>query len=68
MIYSGNVKYELCVVIIFEKGRFKILMDHRAISVRVPLVKLKWHPFDISIIQAYASTSSVTEDGIEAFY
>ena len=67
MIYSGSVKYELCVVIIFENGRFQILMDHKAISVREPLVKLKCHPFDISIIQAYASTSSVTEDGIEAF-
>ena len=43
-------------------------MGYWAISDRVLLVKLKGHPFNISINQAYAPTSASTEEDIEAFY
>ena len=39
-----------------------------AISGRILLVKLKGHPFNVSIIQVYASTSEHTDVEIEAFF
>ena len=68
IIYSGGDKHEKGVGIILDKERSKSLMGYWAISDRVLLVKLKGHPFNISIIQAYAPTSASTEDDIEAFY
>ena len=43
-------------------------MGFWAISERVILVKLKGHPFIVSIIQVYAPKSENTDDEIEAFY
>ena len=68
IIYSGGDKHEKGVRIILYKERSKSLMGYWAISDRVLLVKLKGHPFNISIIQAYAPTSASTEEDIEAFY
>ena len=68
IIYSGGDKHEKGVGIILDKERSKSLMGYWAISDRVLLVKLKGHPFNISIIQAYAPTSASTEEDIEAFY
>ena len=62
IIYSGGDKH--------EKGVGIILLGYWAISDRVLLVKLKGHPFNISIIliQAYAPTSASTEEDVEVFY
>ena len=62
IIYSGGDKHEKGVGIILDKERSKSLMGYWAISDRVLLVKLKGHPFNISIIQAYAPTSASTEE------
>ena len=64
IIYAGGDKHEKGVGIILDKERSKSLMGYWAISDRVLLVKLKGHPFNISIIQAYAPTSASTEEDI----
>ena len=64
IIYSGGDKHEKGVGIILDKERSKSLMGYWPISDRVLLVKLKGHPFNISINQAYAPTSASTEEDI----
>ncbi|XP_063594245.1 craniofacial development protein 2-like [Penaeus indicus] len=51
-----------------DKDRANSMIRFWAISERVLLVKLKGHPFNLSIIQVYAPTSEHTEEEVEAFY
>ena len=46
----------------------KSVMGHHAISDRILLVKILGNPFNLSIIQVYATTSTCTDDNIEKLY
>ena len=67
VIYSGDERHQQGVGVLLDKERAKSVIGFWAISGRVVLVKLKGHPFNMSIIQVYALTPEHTEE-IEAFY
>ena len=67
-VYSGGDKHERGVGILLDKFHSKCLLGYWAISDRVMLAKLKGHPFDLSIIQAYAPTSESTDEELDTFY
>ena len=68
IIYSGGMKHEKGVGILIDKNISKSILGYWAISDRILLVKLKGHPFNISIIQVYAPTAECDEEEINQFY
>ena len=67
-IYSGGMKHEKGVGILIDKNVSKSVLGYWAISDRILLVKLKGHPFNISIIQVYAPTAECDEEEINQVY
>ena len=65
---SGDKRHQQGVGVLLDQERAKSIIGIWAISGRVVLVKLKGHPFNMSIIQVYALTSEHTDEEIEAFY
>lgn len=68
IIYSGGNGSERGVAVILDRERTKTVQGFWTISDRIIMVKLKGRQNDINIIQAYAPTSSSSEDEIENFY
>ena len=68
VIFSCGDKHQQGVGVLLDKEKTKSVIGFWAISGRVILVKLKGHPFNVSIIQVYAPTSEHTDVEIEAFY
>ena len=68
VVYSGGEKHEFGVAIILDKETSKSFMTYWPISDRVLMIRLKGQPFDIDIIQAYAPTSTASEEELEKFY
>ena len=68
IIYSGGMKHEKGVGILIDKNVSKSILEYWAISDRVLLVKLKGHPFNISIIQVYAPKAEYDGEEINQFY
>ena len=68
-LYSGNEKtHERGVGILLNTKITRSLLGYWAFSDRIMLIKLRGHPFNISIVQVYAPTSSHSEEEIEQFY
>ena len=68
IIFSGGSKHEKGVGLIVDKKISKSILGYWTISDRLMLMKLKGHPFNISIIQVYAPTSESDEEEIDKFY
>ena len=68
IIYSGGMKHEKGVGILIDKNVSNSILGYWAISDRILFVKLKGHPFNISIIQVYAPTAECDEEEINQFY
>ena len=68
MLYSGGETHSHGVGIIMKKDFAKSIIGCWIILDRVMVVKLKGTPADINIIEAYAPTSTSTEDSLEDFY
>ena len=66
IIYSGGSKHLLGVGVVMDKTTAKSLAGYEALSDRV--VKLHAQPFNLSIIQAYAPTSTASDAELEKFY
>ena len=67
-IQSGGQKHENGVEMVLDEDISKCLFDYWTISARVVLVKVKWRPFNIAIIQVYAPTSESDDEDIDHFY
>jgi len=69
LIYSGETKdHKYGVGMLLNKRVSKSYMAHYAISSRILIVKLHCKPFDMTLVQVYAPTSSSTLEEIDAFY
>ncbi len=69
LIYSGGSKsHRNGVGIMLNRNTAKSIMGYNAISDRVLLVNLQCKPFNLSIIQVYAPTSSSSDEDIDDFY
>ena len=68
IIYSGGSSKLYGVGMILNEEISKCYLEYSAFSDRVLLVKLKGNPFNVSIIQAYAPTSTSSRATIEDFY
>ena len=69
MAYSGNEKGgQNGVAIILDKETAKSFKGAWQVSDRVLVIKLNAKPFDIAVIQAYAPTSTCSDDDIDKFY
>ena len=66
--YSGGETHERGVGIMVSKRISKCVLDYWAISPRVILIKVKGHPFNMNIIEAYAPTQERPEDEVDDFY
>ena len=68
IIYSGGSKHLLGVGVVMDKTTAKSLAGYQALSDRVVLVRLHAQPFNLSIIQSYAPTSTASDAELEKFY
>ena len=66
-VLLGGDDHEHGVGILLNKTVANSVVGFWPVSDRIALVKLKAKPFNINIIQVYASTSSSTEEGLEWF-
>ena len=53
---------------LLDKHHSKCLLVYWATSDRVPLAKLKGHPFNMSLVQVCALASESSEEDMERFY
>ena len=67
-IRSGGQRHERGVGLLLDEEISKCLLGYWTISDRSMLVKIKWHPFDVAIVQVYAPTSESDEEDIDHFY
>ncbi|CAF1377503.1 unnamed protein product [Adineta ricciae] len=68
LVYSGGDQHERGVGMLLDKQTSKSIKGYWAVSDRVLLIKLYGRPFNISIIPAYAPTSTYDDDAITDFY
>ena len=69
LIYSGDMKeHKHGVGMLLNKQMSKSYMADYTISSRILLVKLPCKPFNLTLIQVYAPTSTSTAENIDAFY
>ena len=68
ILFSGGSKYEGGVGLIVDKEISKSILGYWTISDKLLLMKLKGHPFNISIIQVYAPTSDSDDEDIDKCY
>ena len=67
--FSGKEdKHEQGVVFLVHKDIVKGVIDCRPISSRLMTVRLRASPFNSTIIQVYAPTSSYDDSGVNEFY
>ena len=68
MIYSGGENHRNGVGIVMKNSVAKSMMGFGAISDRVIMRKLEAKPFNINVMQVYASTQDHDGEEIEKFY
>ena len=69
LIYSGDIKeHKHGVRILQDKQMSKSYVAYYAISGRILLVKLHCKPFNLTLIQLYAPTSTSTVEDIYELY
>ena len=69
LIYAGHKKeHKHGVELLLNKVVAKPVVGSHAISDRISLVKLLGKPFNLSIIQVYAPTSTIADNQIDKFY
>ena len=67
--YAGERnKHELGVGILVNKNTVAAVSEYKPISSRIISVRIMAKPFNISVIQVYAPSSSHTDEEIEEFY
>ena len=67
-IYSGGSEHQHGVGFLVKSSVEKSILGYWPLSNRNIMLKLKAKPFDISIIQTYAPTSSHSEEEVEEHY
>ena len=70
VVYSGKDtgKRERGVGVIMGQEAAKALMGFNPINDRIISVRLRGHPFNITILQAYAPTGTAPDEDIDMFY
>ena len=69
LVYSGEIKeHKHGVGMLLNKQMSKSYMAHNAISSMILLVKRHCKPFNITLIQVYAPTSTSTVEDIYELY
>ena len=69
LYFSGrDDKHEQGVGFLIYKNTVNYVMGCRPVSSRLITIRLRATPFNITIIQAYASTSDYDDDDVEDFY
>ena len=66
--YSGGNGSERGVVILLRDEAAASVIGYRAVNDRIMTVRLSGKPFNITLCQVYAPTSSYDDDKIECFY
>ena len=67
-IYSGGSQHEYGVGFMIKSSLEKYVLGHWPVSDRNIMIKLKAKPFDITMIQTYAPTTTHSEEEVEAYY
>ncbi len=70
VVYAGkdSGKREHGVAVILDKETARAFMGFNPVSSRIITIRLQGHPFNLTIIQVYAPTSTASDETMEAFY
>ena len=69
VIFSGNDdNRDNGVGFIVSKSTAKSILGYKPVNDRIAVIRLSAKPFNVSIIQVYAPTSSASDDIMEGFY